>query len=283
MNYAVIGELTDILNEGLAAAVFDLSFDGGNLAQADAPAAGDMLHFTNPQGLSNPDGFGGTVVSGDLIQIGGAQNTFNNVFTTELSGAVMTGVAWLGQPENLVTGSLKAPVVPGTYTLSLSNLAANVIKQGETGAVFWAVEEAGVGSIDNLTITVLDALSADVATMSIAAGGVQNWSLDAGVANGGRGYWIFGSLAGTSPGLVLGSVCLPLNFDLYFNYTINHPNTPPLTNSLGALDGVGMASAAFSLPPGSNPGLVGLTVNHAYLLGPTIDFASNAVSLTFLL
>jgi len=77
-------------------------------------------------------------------------------------------------------------------------------------------------------------------------------------------------------------VVLPLNPDVYFNFTINHPNQGPLVNSLGLLDAAGHALGAFAIPPGTNPALAGLTVNHAYLLGPTIDFASNPVSLFFL-
>jgi hypothetical protein len=56
VNYAVTAELTDLMNEGLAGVSFDLSFDGGPLAQAAAPTAGYMLHFTNPMGISNPAG-----------------------------------------------------------------------------------------------------------------------------------------------------------------------------------------------------------------------------------
>ena len=284
VNYQVVGELTDLLNEGLAGVVFDLSFDGGALGQADAPTGGNMLHFDDPMGLSNPAGFGGTVVSGDLVQVGGAQNTFNNAFTPELSGAVMTGVAWLGSPEVLVTGSLKAPLVPGTYTLSLTNLLANEIRQGETGSPHWVVDEAAAGTIDDLTITVLEVFSGDVTGVSVGSGGTQSWLLDAGVANAGRNYWVFGSLSGTAPALPIGSVCLPLFVvDPYFNYTVNKPNIPPLVNSLGVLDGAGQqTAAAFTIPAGTNPVLVGQTVHHAYLLGPTLDFASNAVALTFL-
>ncbi|MEM7309068.1 MAG: hypothetical protein AAF682_20460 [Planctomycetota bacterium] len=284
VNYQVVGELTDLLNEGLGAVLFDLSFDGGPLTQADAPIAGNMLHFTDPMGLSNPAGFGGTVVGGNLIQVGGAQNTFNNGFTAELSGAVAPGVAWLGSPEVLATGSFKAPLVPGTYTLSLTNLLANQIRQGEPSPSFWAVDEAPAGTIDDLTVTVLEVFSADVPTVSVGSGGTQSWLLDAGAANAGRNYWVFGSLSGTSPALPIGSVCLPLFVvDPYFNFTVNNPNTLPLVNSLGVLDGSGQqAAAAFSIPPGTNPVLVGQTVHHAYLLGPALDFASNAVSLTFL-
>ena len=282
VNYSVVGELSDLSNEGLAGFTFNLSFTGGSLAQATAPTSGDMLHFKSPMGLSNPAGFGGTPTGGTLIQIGGAQNTFNNTFTTNLSGAVQTGVAWFGQPAVLVTGKLKVPVLPGSYTLSLAGLKANVIRQGETGANFWAVDAAGSGTIDNLVIDVLPVFSGNHSQISLSAGGSQVWSLDAGVAQAARFYWVFGSLAGISPGVPLGSVVLPLNPDVYFNFTINKANQGPLVNSLGILDAAGHALGAFAIPPGTNPALAGLTVNHAYLLGPTIDFASNPVSLFFL-
>ena len=100
-------------------------------------------------------------------------------------------------------------------------------------------------------------------------------------AHAGRFYWIFGSLTGTTPGIPIGSVVLPLNYDVYSTYTITHPNQVPLVKSLSVLDGSGHASAAFVLPAGANPILVGLTVHHAYLLGPSVDFASNPLALTF--
>lgn len=282
VNYAVVGELSDLLNEGLAGVTFNLAFTGGPLPQAAAPTSGDMLHFKSPMGLSNPAGYGGTVTGGTLVQVGGAQNTFNNTFTPNLSGSVVTGVAWLGQPETLVTGSLKAPVIPGTYVLSLSQLKANVIRQGETGVDFWRVVEANPGTIDNLTIQVLPVFSAAPTSLSLSAGGTQTWTLNAGAPQASRPYWVMGSLTGISPGLPIGSVVLPLVPDVWFNYTINHPNQGPLVASLAFLNPSGSASAAFSIPPGTNPSLAGLTVFHAYLLGTTIDFASNPVSLTFL-
>ncbi len=284
VNYTVVGELSDLLNEGLAGVSLDLKFTGGDLTQADAPTSGNMLNFTDDLGLSNPAGYGGTVINGDLIQIGGMQNTFKNSFTTKLSGGVVTGVAWNGSPEVLVTGTLTAPFTPGTYSLQAVNVLANVIVQGEDGTgEFWAVELAGEGQIDNLVINVAEVLSADVSSVSLLAGGDQNWTLDAGLANGGRNYWVFGSFGGTSPGTPFGLVALPLNTpDAWFNFTLTHPNMPPLVDSFGTLSGTGTANAKISIPPASNPGLAGLTVNHAYLLGPTIDFSSNPVSLTFL-
>jgi len=162
--YTVVGILSDDFNEGLALVGFDLDFDGGNLAQADSPT-GDpnsgcenpMIHFTKPWGLTNPAGYGGTIITGDLIQVGGAQNTILNTTPPFPIGTVLTGVAQPGGcgPTIVVTGTLTAPGAPGTYTLALENLFANVILDGETNdGTFWATQAAAVGIVTNLTIEV---------------------------------------------------------------------------------------------------------------------------------
>ncbi len=163
VDYVITAELSDNLNEGLALVGFDLAFDGGDLAQADTPAAGNMLQFVSPQGINNPAGFGGTVISGDLAQVGGGQNTINNDITNAPFpiGTPILGIAWPSAAEIVATGSLTAPAVEGAYTLTLSSLFANVIMQGETGNPpqphnFWKTEAAGVGTIGNLSINVVD-------------------------------------------------------------------------------------------------------------------------------
>jgi hypothetical protein len=127
-------------------------------------------------------------------------------------------------------------------------------------------------------------LSADTGTMSVAQGGAQNWSLHAGVGAGGQVYFIGGSVTGTA-GIPLGSVVVPLTLDGYTLFTLNHPNQPPLINTLGTLNGSGNASAAFVAPPGLlPPSLVGTQVFHAYAaLNSTFTatLASNPVSLSF--
>ena len=157
--YQVVGVLSDTANEGLALFGFDLVFDGGDLTQTDEPTIGELAHFVVPDGITNPAGFGGTATvpgqEGDLVQVGGAQNTINNDIGNAPYpiGTVVTGI---GHTEVvLATGSLTAPATVGDYTLSLANVFANVIKEGESDAgTFWAVEEAGVGTIDSLTISV---------------------------------------------------------------------------------------------------------------------------------
>lgn len=280
INYQVVGELDDLLNEGLAGFALDLAFDGGNLAPAAAPTSGNMLQFTDPAGLSNPGGYGGTASGGDLLQIGGIQNTLKNTFTANLSGTVTTGVAWNAVPEVLVSGSLTVPFTPGVYTLSASNVLANVISQGEDGSgQFWSVEEAGVGSVTQLTINVISVLEADIPSVSVASGGTQTLSLDAGAAHAGRIYFVAGSMAGTSPGFPLGLVTLPLNYDVYTDFTLLAANSSVLVNTLGVLDGAGKATAQIAVPPGVNPNLVGTDPHHAYTLILPQDFTSNPVQL----
>jgi len=163
VNYRVTGILSDDLNEGLALVGFNLVFDGGDLAQADTPAGAlscgnPMVAFVKPDGITNPAGYGGTIIGGDLIQVGGGQNTIKNTADNAdfPIGTVLTGVA---QPAGcgmaiIATGSLTAPGL-GTYHLNLQELFANVIRDGETGEPFWATEAAGVGTISNLTINVV--------------------------------------------------------------------------------------------------------------------------------
>jgi hypothetical protein len=165
VEFYITGDLSDDLNEGLALVGYNLHFTGGALA-ADTVAipagAADCLNpmpnFVKPDGITNPDGFGGTLIGDDLIQIGGAQNTIKNTVANAAFpiGTVVTGIA---QPAGcgtaiLATGSLTAPATVGTYELQLSELFANVITDGEIGDVFWATEAAGVGTIGNLTIEV---------------------------------------------------------------------------------------------------------------------------------
>ena len=82
VEYQVLGVLSDTVNEGLALFGLDLVFTGGDLGQADSPAAGTMFSFVIPEGITNPAGYGGTTNvagrEGDLVQVGGGANTIMN-------------------------------------------------------------------------------------------------------------------------------------------------------------------------------------------------------------
>jgi hypothetical protein len=156
VSYAIVGELSDARSKGLAMFAIDLAFDGGPLAQAATPTAGPMTNFVSPVGLSNPAGYGGTPVSGTLHQIGGAQNTIKNTFAPQPTGTVILDVAQAGSPEVLVTGELTAPLTPGTYTLAIELLLANVVRVGSDGNPFWHVSPAGEGLITDLVVIVVE-------------------------------------------------------------------------------------------------------------------------------
>ncbi|MCH7885272.1 MAG: hypothetical protein IIC01_08485 [Planctomycetes bacterium] len=205
VQYRVVGILSDMDNEGLALVGFDLEFEGGPLSQADTPRStvtgnDPMAAFVIPDGITNPAGYGGTIIDGKLVQIGGGLNTIKNgqqactdaadcptgsfcelnVCTQVAAfplGMVITGIAepapdGMG-PAVLVTGSLTAPETPGSYILQSprTSIFANVIKAGETGDIFWATVAAGVAGVQSLTI--------NVEQCSLASSSPPNCAIDA--------------------------------------------------------------------------------------------------------
>lgn len=154
VEYEVRAALAGAPSQGLAMFAFDLGFDGGALAQADTPTSGPLLEFVAPRGINNPAGFGGTPVGGDLVQVGGAMNTIDNMFAPTPTGAVVTGLASGGQ-DVLATGVLTAPATPGTYTLEVSNVVANALVEQTPGG-WWRVRGVEAASTTSLVVEVLD-------------------------------------------------------------------------------------------------------------------------------
>ena len=232
VNYEVVADLSDAANEGLAYFRFDASFSGGPLAKAAEPSTSPMLNFVAPLGFSNPAGLGGTVSGGNLLQVGGAQNTINNVFASAPVGTVITGLAKPGNSLVVASGTLTAPVYVGSYTLSLSNVDANVIKQGETGFPFWACEAVDTTTVTNLTVKV-SALSANVTTVSASAPAPVAFALNGGLPWANRPYVLLGSVRGTAPGVSVGpNVTLPLNPDAYLNFLVANPSNALLSGNV---------------------------------------------------
>ena len=98
--------------------------------------------------------------------------------------------------------------------------------------------------------TRIGSLFATPSAISTAIGGTQTMTLDAGVANAGYLYLVAGTFAGTTPGILLGSEIVPLNFPLY-------------TNSIGLLDAQGNSTASLVLPGGLGA-FAGATIHHAF-------------------
>jgi hypothetical protein len=208
----VRGELSDDRNEGLALFCFDLDFDGGPLHAAAAPDSAPMNRFASPLGLSNPDGFGGTRVAGNLLQVGGGQNTINNVFAPQPNGPVVTGIALPGAEQELVVGIVDLPSQPGVYHLRLSNLIANAIREGETGVPFWRVDALEPGQIDDLIIQVVPMASTAASTVvspagdvSVGRGGEQRTEHRGGTEHAGERVPVLRSSARVDPSVPLGT------------------------------------------------------------------------------
>ncbi|MCB9882439.1 MAG: hypothetical protein H6834_11670 [Planctomycetes bacterium] len=119
--------------------------------------------------------------------------------------------------------------------------------------------------------------------LSVSAGGSVDLDLVAGSQHAGNTYWVLGTLSGTTPGLTLPTVHVPLNVDSWTWDTIAYPNTALLARTLGVLDKSGRASASLlNVRPGLiPPALIGLRFDHAFLVIDQINaitFASNPVA-----
>lgn len=128
-------------------------------------------------------------------------------------------------------------------------------------------------------------LFGDAPALSLSAGGSQNLGLEA-PAWPGRPFLVLGSLSGSAPGIALDGLVLPLALDAYTLFSLGQPGAPPLSGSPGLLDAQGVGSAAFVLPPGSNPLLAGAVAHHAgVVLDPALGRVvaiSNALPLALL-
>lgn len=142
-------------NSGLALAVVDLVQARANPARFDLDPALEvppgLEGFASPSGISNPGDDGRSGYLGlqrgaeggrDLVQIGGAQNTFGQPGRSQgLSVVVTTGIGQ-GAPIILARGRFEAPAVEGTYTLSLANALANTLIDLLPGDAGWRIASA---------------------------------------------------------------------------------------------------------------------------------------------
>lgn len=166
-------------------------------------------------------------------------------------------------------------VRPDTFTNSLLGDLDEVSVYGR------ALSTAEVQVLTAMTGGKCRPLTSGSLQVSVAAGGVQHFSLDAGVANAGKSYLLLGSSSGTQPGLPFQGFSVPLNPDGYFTVTLAMPSGALLGNALGVLDGFGHASATLTLPPGLLQPLAGVTLQHAFVVfGATLQYVSNPVPTT---
>ena len=123
-------------------------------------------------------------------------------------------------------------------------------------------------------------LVANTSTISYSTGGSQRLALKAGVGLRSKPYWVFGSITGSVPGVVLTGIHIPLNPDHYTSLLVQTGNSREFTGFKGILSATGTASASLNVPKGLPA--IPTTLHHAFVVydGNTsqIFTASNPVS-----
>lgn len=102
------------------------------------------------------------------------------------------------------------------------------------------------------------------AEVSAARGGQVSLLIDDQGTAPGSTYVMLGSVSGTSPGVVLKGVPVPLNFDVWFELLLGLPSGGIFQAFQGSLD-VSEPAARLTVPPDLPPTLVGLRFDHAWV------------------
>ena len=149
-------------SDGLALIGVDLEASAG-VTLSPLAAGASMSSFVKVEGLTNPDGYGGTDVDGKLLQIGGGQNTIGYSTSDPAYpnpdypvGDVVLGI---GDEVEVViaTGTVTAP--DADFSLTISGAFANTIDEGQTEAPY------AVSAVDEPVIYV------DGGVLNVAVGG----------------------------------------------------------------------------------------------------------------
>ncbi len=277
----------------------DLLYRWGNPQAYDAGSAADQQLKGQHDVNWIEDGFPG---NGNLMifnnKVGSGSATHSEVYEitppVDVSGAypLAPGAAW---GPSSTTWSYAAPTPTDFYSSHISGAVR--LSNGNTlicsGAQGWLFEVTSAGALVWEYTNALPSPGSNAVfkvrrydrslwsfpqELSLSSGGPISLEIQASSEQAGRVYLLLGSAGGTSPAPVIDSHLLPLNpTDSYFLRTLKSPNTAPLSNSLGVLDGSGAASATFTLPAGTDPALAGLELNHAFLV---IDPVAGAVTHT---
>jgi len=127
--------------------------------------------------------------------------------------------------------------------------------------------------------------TANTPTISIANGGTQTLSLNAGAALGNKTYWIFGSATATVPGVAASGIQIPLVIDAYTHIVISDTilnNSTIFTKFRGTLSATGTATAPLIVPSGLGIPK-GMKLFHCFVVydANRMFTASNALSVEF--
>ena len=213
-------------------------------------------------------------------------NTDTNTLTYDMSAAGLSGPAvaaelHIGAPP--INGPLVETLTPtgvdqwaGT-TAPLTNPELRAFAHGDLYVVVTTQNFQGGEVRGQLRPGPLNGFSDHVHDSN---GGVQLLAITMGPPQAGALYMMLGTASGTSPGLVVDGLTLPLNPDGYLFFLVTHPATGIVSPLIGFLDPGGDAQVIFKVPP--QLGLGGATFHHAFLTFDlntgAADFVSNAVA-----
>jgi hypothetical protein len=139
--------------------------------------------------------------------------------------------------------------LPNGNTLICSSLQARVFEVTMAGEEVWSSPPVtGTGYFQAHYVE--RTLWTDSPSLSSSTGGVATFDLVLGTPHASDGYLLLASVSGIAPGIPIGSVTLPLNFDEVMVASFELANLWPLSDSAGVLDANGRATASFTLPPG---------------------------------
>lgn len=122
----------------------------------------------------------------------------------------------------------------------------------------------GPGRVEVAPLPLGGDLFGDVAAVSLLAGGAQGLALSTCPPQPDAQYLLLGSLSGTSPGIPVDGVVLPLAFDTYTTWLLSNPSPAHLPGSFGTLDAAGAAGTTLTVPAGSPAAWAGAVFQHAF-------------------
>jgi len=249
-----------------------------------APNAGAAYLFANtgtgwkqrqrfvPQQSMTADRFGAAVAIEDEILLVGAPGSDAaapdagevHVFTestVELGGFPL----WVEKSSVTPLGAQAGTQLSGGFG---SALAVDKFR-------FWVgspdedTSEADAGRVRTYTMTDDGCASLSVGPPEVSAHNpVQiDFELRAPAGLGGLPYFLLGSASGSTPGILIGSVLLPLELpDLYGDLLLFGANHGAVQNNLAYLDADGCAEASIDLAALGYPLLQGTTLTHSYFV-----------------
>jgi hypothetical protein len=119
-------------------------------------------------------------------------------------------------------------------------------------------------------------------TLSVGTGGTIDFNLQATTDYIGSNYLLLAGLSGTIPGTPLSTgITVPLNIDALTNVIMSSANDETFTGFAGLLDATGSGFARLNVANPLPASLIGLTMDFAFVVTSTLDFASDPMPITF--